>query len=144
MPTGMVAITIFIVTRLLSVVIIRARRCLIAFHINTMTNILGDLQILLKKQQKNYHPKSMTSIDSIENIRNLRHVYLNVWQLKNLMSSCFGWSLVLFLVEFSFEFINSFYWMYLNIGKIKSKTHIMSKSPSVYTCEFMCVRMINL
>lgn len=126
--TDTFTMSFYVFTRLMSATIIRARRCLIAFHVNTLTNTLRDLQILLKEQQMNYRTKSSALVDtSSENIRYLRDIYSNVWILKNLISSCFGWSFITFLVEFSFELINSSYWTYLNIKGIKSKKQITSK-----------------
>lgn len=126
-PTDAYSIWIYVLTRIMSATMIRARRCLIAFHVNTLNNILRDLQILLKQQQKKYRPNSTEHFDSNENIRYLRDIYSNVWIIKNLLSSCFGWSFITFLVEFSFELINSSYWTYINIKTIKSKLQILSE-----------------
>lgn len=43
------SIFLFLLCRIMSVAMIRVRRCQIAFHINFLTIILRDLQILLKK-----------------------------------------------------------------------------------------------
>lgn len=109
-PRGM---SIFLACRLLSVTVIRSRRCQIAFHVNNLTNILNDLQVLLKRQQENYSHNSNES--QRENLRYLRDIYSNVWLVKGLLSNCFGWSFITFLLEFSFELINSAYWAYVNM-----------------------------
>lgn len=124
-PKGMV---IFILCRVMSVVMIRSRRCQIAFHVNNLTNILKDLQILLKRQQESYHSNTNEAIvNSREKIRYLRDIYSNAWLVKNLLSCCFGWSFITFLLEFSFELINSAYWAYINIKLYKSTGKIIRK-----------------
>lgn len=119
---------IFIICRIISVVMIRSRRCQIAFHINYLTIVLNDLQVLLKRQQESYRSNSNQAIlNSSERIRYLRDVYSNAWLVKNSLSSCFGWSLISFLLEFSFELINSAYWAYINIKLYKSTSKIIRK-----------------
>lgn len=124
---------LFLFNRILAVVIIRARRCQMAFLVNMMTHILNDLQILLKQQQQNYRPHSADSpaIDCNENIRYLRDVYSNVWIVKNLLSSGYGWSFLSFLMEFSFDLINSSYWAYINIQIYESRNMIIRKMSEI-------------
>lgn len=58
LPTDRKGMTIFLICRLLSVTVIRSRRCQIAFHVNNLTNILRDLGVLLKRQQETYSHKN--------------------------------------------------------------------------------------
>lgn len=117
---------LFLMNRAFGVVVIRARRCQLAFLVNMLSNILVDLQILLKRQQKNYRPNSINSgATSSENLRYLRDIYSSVWLLKNLISSCYGWSFISFLLEFSFDLINSSYWAYINIKIYDSSNRII-------------------
>lgn len=131
LPTDAKGMTIFLICRLLSVTVIRSRRCQIAFHVNNLTNILNDLAVLLKRQQETYGHCSSESANSRENIRHLRDIYSNAWLVKTSLSNCFGWSFITFLLEFSFELINSAYWAYVNIklynsiGKIVRKCFIL-------------------
>lgn len=128
LPTDIKNVCIFLICRILSVLMIRSRRCLIAFHINNLTNILHDLQVLLKKQQESYNPNLNESTMSCrENIRYIRDIYSNAWLVKNLLSNCFGWSFITFLLEFSFELINSAYWAYINIKLDKSTGKVIRK-----------------
>lgn len=128
LPSNGFNMIVFLVNRVLSIVIIRTRRCQMTFLINTMSNILADLQILLKRQQKNYRPNSTESmVYSCENIRYLRDIYSNVWLLKNLISNCFGFSFISLLMEFSFDLINSSYWAYMNIKIFESSNLIIRK-----------------
>lgn len=116
----------FLFCRFVAVVIIRVRRCQLAFHVNSLSNILMDLQILLKKQQQNYRDSSIGS-PSRENIRYLRDIYSNVWLLKNLLNNCFGWSFITFLMEFAVDLINFFYWAYINTRSNASAYRIIRK-----------------
>lgn len=119
---------VFAVNRFIAVIIIRARRCYMAFLVNTLSNILMDLQILLKRQQQTYRPGCVDlSSNYCERIRYLRDIYSNVWVLRNLLSSCFGWSFITFLMEFSFDLINSSYWAYVNIKIYESTNMIIRK-----------------
>lgn len=137
LPRNKLTITVFIINRVLAMVISRARRCQMAFHINMLSNILLDLQILLKRQQKNYLPSSGESIEnSRENIRYLRDIYSNVWRLRNLISNCFGWSFIAFLMEFTFDLINSSYWAYMNIKIYESTNMIIRKMFSEFQLFF--------
>lgn len=152
LPTDAKGMTIFFMCRFLSITVIRARRCQIAFHVNNLTNILNDLAVLVKRQQEFNSHCSSESANSRENIRHLRDIYSNAWLVKNLLSSCFGWSFITFLLEFSFELINSAYWAYVNIklynsiGKIVRKCFILQKTnmPSVAFDHFDFVCQIKL
>lgn len=107
-----------------TVAIIRCRGCHIALHLDTIADILKDLQFLLRQQQikSQQKPDSPAGNDyKRENIRYLREIYSNVWLIKTMMSDCFGWSLITFLVEFSIEVINSSYWFYINLNLYGSK-----------------------
>lgn len=128
LPSNGFDIIVFLLNRILAIVIIRTRRCQMTFLINTLSNILIDLQILLKRQQKNYRPNSTESMAcSSENILYLRDIYSNVWLLRNLISKCFGWSFIFLLMEFSFDLINSSYWAYMNIKIYESTNLIIRK-----------------
>lgn len=127
LPTDAKGMAIFLICRILSVTVIRSRRCQIAFHVNNLTNILDDLGVLLKRQQEAYRNNSSESHNSRENIRHLRDIYSNAWLVKNLLSNCFGWSFITFLLEFSFELINSAYWAYVNIKLYNSVGKIIRK-----------------
>lgn len=126
LPTDPKGMCIFVTCRLLSVLMIRSRRCQIAFHVNNLTIILNDLQVLLRRQQESYHSNSTEAmLYSREKIRYLRDIYSNAWLVKNSLSNCFGWSFITFLLEFSFELINSAYWAYINIKLYKSTSKII-------------------
>lgn len=128
LPTNEFDRIVFLVNRILACGIIRTRRCQLSFHINALSNILLDLEILLKRQQKNYRPNSTDLIPtSSENIRYLRDIYSNVWVLRNLISNCFGWSFIAFLVEYSLDLINSTYWTYMNIKVYESPNMVIRK-----------------
>lgn len=128
LPTDGSSILLFLLNRAFAVVIVRARRCQVTFVVNALSNILRDLQILLERQQKNYRPHTTNSTScSSEKIQYLRDIYSNVWLIKNLLSSCFGWTMIAFLMEFSFDLINSSYWAYINIKLDESGSNIIRK-----------------
>lgn len=127
LPADIKGMSIFLVCRLLSVVIIRSRRCQIAFHVNYLTRILHDLRILLKRQQETYRHNPSESGNGRDNLCHLRDIYSNAWLVKNLLSNCFGWSFITFLLEFSFELINSAYWAYINIKLYNSISKLIRK-----------------
>lgn len=137
MPTNAFDIILFLGNRVLSAIVNRARRCQLMFLIDSMGNILLDLQILLKRQQKSYRPNSGASIEnSSENIRYLRDIYSSVWLLRNKISCCYGWSFIAILMEFAFDLINSSYWAYMNI-KIYENTNMIIR-------KFFFVEGLNL
>lgn len=121
-------VLLFLINRFLAVVIIRTRRCYAALFINMQTIILRDLQILLKRQQLNYRPHTTNAhatSNASEKIHYLRDVYSNIWMINELISGCFGWSLVTFLMEYSFDLINSAYWAYINIKADESNIKVI-------------------
>lgn len=133
LPTVGSECILFLVNRILAVTIIRARRCYVALIINMQTVILQDLQILLRRQQQNYRPHTAdpnaisNASENFSQIHDLREIYSNVWMINDLMSGCFGWSFVTFLLEFSFDLINSSYWTYMNIKSNESTNKIIRK-----------------
>lgn len=102
---------------IIAVTIIRARWCYVALLLNIIADTLDDLQNSLKlHQQKNAKELSAESCSCArESIRYFREIYSNVWFTINLLSDCFGWSLITFLVEITFEVINASYWLYINL-----------------------------
>lgn len=134
LPEDGFSIFFHLLSRAVSITIIRLRRCQMSLLINFLSNVLLDLQILLKQQQQKYIPNSDgMSTKSSENIQYLRDIYSNVWLIKNLLSSGFGWSIITVLIDFSFDLINSSYWTYITIKTYKStKTIIRKKSVFSY------------
>lgn len=130
LPTVSSDAVLFSINRILAVIVIRARRCYAAQIINMQTIILRDLQILLKRQQQNYRPHTTNAhvkSNANEKIHYLRDIYSNIWMVNNLISGCFGWSLVTFLLEFSFDLINASYWAYSNIKSNESRNKVIRK-----------------
>lgn len=106
-----------------AVIINQVRWCYIAIVLNVLADILSELHILLKQQQIQSCDNSNKQSDNKfarENIRYFRDIYSNVWFIVTLMSNCFGWSLISFLIEFSLESINAAYWLYINLSVYKS------------------------
>lgn len=105
-----------------TVTIIRARWCYVALLLNIIADTLNDLQNLLKQQQqRSFEEKDEENCYCArETIRYYREIYSNVWFTVNLLSDCFGWSLVTFLVGITFEVINASYWLYINLHLYES------------------------
>lgn len=114
----------FLLMRIVATSTTIMRRFQIAIHINSITNILTELKILLEKQHKAYRPssKKLKRSSQYETLQHIRAVYSNVWVISKLIDGCFGWTLVMLLIDFFFDLINSTYQCYLNISVYKS-TH---------------------
>lgn len=126
LPTDGFETFIYLICRAGGVIIIRVRRCQCSIIINLMSNILMDLQILLKQLQENYNSDSDENMS--ENIIHLRDIYSKVWLIKNRFSSSFGWSFIAFALDYCFDFINSFYWGYITIKTYKSTIKTIRKN----------------
>lgn len=126
-PVANWSIFIFILTRVVLVSINLFRRIQIIIHFNLATTILRDLKILLEKQQQSYRFDSNEVALSRGIIRCLHNVYSNVWLIMKLIDNCFGWTLVIFLIEFTIDSINSLYQYYLNIKIYNSMYKIIRK-----------------
>lgn len=128
LPNGTLNTYAFLITRAVTMTILRVRRCQASFVINLLSNILMDLQELLRQSQENYRTKSNDRhSDKSENMRYLRNIYSDVWLIKNLISCCFGWSFIAFIMDFCFDSINSSYWAYVSIKSYKSKIKTISE-----------------
>lgn len=128
MPTGGYNILAFLLTRVVTITIIRIRRCQASFVINLLSYILTDLQQILRRSQENYGRNSTDKdLSRSEDIRYLRDIYSNVWIIKNLISCCYGWSFITFIMDFCFDSINSSYWLYVTIKSYKSRIKIIRK-----------------
>lgn len=102
-----------------AILVIRGRGCQIALVLHTLCHILTDFEILLKQQQLNCSRNS-DGLHSMEKIQYYRKIYSKIWLIKSLMSDCFGWSFITFLVQFTFDLIDSSYWAYINLTLYES------------------------
>lgn len=116
-----------------AIIIVRGKGCQVSLILHTLCDMLMDLRILLKQQQLNCYRNCNESLNHgyypVENIRYFRKIYSNIWLIKSLMSDCFGWSLISFLVQFTFDLINSSYWVYINLTILESKRMSMREYP---------------
>lgn len=102
---------------LIGVIVSRTRWCQIVLFLNIIADTLDDLQALLRQQQMQSCEQSEDEIRSgfnPERIRYIREIYSNVWFITTLMSDCFGWTLITFLIKITLESINGTYWIYIN------------------------------
>lgn len=105
---------------ILAITINRARWCYVAIILFSLADTLNDLHVLLKKQQiLNYEQCSENGCER-ENIRYFRGIYSNIWLVISLLSDCFGWTFITFLVGFTFQTINAAYWIYINLNVYSS------------------------
>lgn len=118
-----------------AILVIRGRGCQIALVLHTLCHILMDLKILLKQQQLNCH-RGSSGFYSIENIQYYRKIYSKIWLIKTLMSDCFGLTFITFLVQFTFDLIDSSYWAYINLSLYESK--LMSIRKKYFFCGERC------
>lgn len=88
----------------------------IAMMLNFMNYCLRQMQILLKRQQCD----QQTTLYPLKYIRYYRDIYSNIWLIKNLISDCYGWSLISLLVQFTLILINLPYWIYVNFKVFNS------------------------
>lgn len=111
-----------------AILIVRGKGCQIALILHILCDKLLDLRILLKQQQLNCRRNCNESMNyPVENIRYFRKIYSKIWLIKSLMSDCYGWSLITFLVQFTFDLINASYWVYINLTILESKRMSMRK-----------------
>lgn len=103
---------------IIAMIIIRGRGCQIALIFNALCAILDDLIVLLKRQQQMCRRKPIERTAESGSCENLiiyyRDIYSHIWLIKNLISDCYGWSLIMFVLQFTFDLINASYWIYIN------------------------------
>lgn len=124
------------------ILINRFRWCYMAMLLHHIGDILNDLHILLKQHQIQSRDESSAQPGSKyarENIRYYREIYSNVWFVITLLSDCFGWSFIFFLVEFTFEMINGAYWLYINLTVYGSIALNIRKFRSVFKVSVLII-----
>lgn len=124
-PKGALNASIYLLFRTVTIIIIRVRRFQSCIIINLLSNILKDMQRLLKQSQENYVENSNRNMT--KNIVYLRDIYSKAWLIKKSISCCFGFSFITFLMDYCFDFINSSYWAYVTINRYETKIRIMRK-----------------
>lgn len=60
-------------------------------------------------------------------IRYYRQIYSNFGIIIDLFSSCFGWMIIAFLIQFTFDLINLSYWLYIDMTIVKVLPLCISK-----------------
>lgn len=89
-----------------------------AFHINVLIGLLGELKLLMRHQQQ----RSRMDPAQWMEIKYARKMYSNLWLAKTLIGDCYGFSMILFIVDRMVKQISSAYWFYVNIESIKSNS----------------------
>lgn len=91
-------------------IILRLRYYQIAVVLTLLKDCLADLDILLKRFQIIQQQQQNSA-----NIRYFRKIYSNAWTIQNLISECYGWSLIAMLTQFTLDSINTSYWIFINL-----------------------------
>lgn len=99
---------------IIPVIIIRSRWCYFSIFLSAIGDTLKDLQCLLRKHQIQSFETSNNQRTG-EKIRYFREIYSSVLRIIAFMSETFGWSVITFLIEFTFDIINASYWLYMNL-----------------------------
>lgn len=105
---------------ILAITINRARWCYVAIMLFSLADTLNDLCVLLKKQQMLNYEQIIENGCERDNIRYFRDIYSNIWLVISLLSDCFGWTFITFVVSFTFQTINGAYWIYINLSVYSS------------------------
>lgn len=107
-PGYITLMCVFIVSRL--------RMFQFAFFINTLTDLLDDLKVVMRRQQHRVKCNPARWKD----IQYARQIYSNIWLVGSLIGDRFGHSMILFVANFLISMQISMYWFYLNFASIKS------------------------
>lgn len=108
---------------IIAAILNRTRWCYVTIVLKALGDILNDLQDLLRQHQlhscdeSSNHPESH---HSRENIRYYREIYSHIWMTAASISDCYGFTIITFLTKFTFESINTAYWLYINWMVYKS------------------------
>lgn len=117
----------------------RIRWCYIALVLSYVAETLNDLQILLRQHQiknRNESNNESGNSDEYDKIRYIREIYSTIWFIIGLLSDCYGWTLITFLLSSTLQSINASYWLYINMSIYKSMDVNIRKSyfiQSVFT-----------
>lgn len=98
----------------------RMRVFQILFFINAVFDLLGEpeLKVVMRRQQHRLKYNSAHWKD----IQYARKIYSKIWFLKTLISDCFGYSMVLIIVDSAVKIINTGYWFYMDEGSLETIT----------------------
>lgn len=133
---------LFLLIRVYTVATIRSRGCYIALVLRNLLEFLKHLRDLLIQQQQNCRrswKELPTAYYPMENIRFFRDIYTKIWIVKNLISDCFGWTLITFLTQFILDLINLSYWIYINFTVVESR-RITIRKCSIFIEVRLCTR----
>lgn len=109
----------------LAIIISYGRICQIAIVLHFMCACVNHLQTHLKLHQLD--PGNQSLFHRLKEIKHFRDIYSTIWLIKNLISDCYGWSLIVFLVQFILDMINFSYRTYRNLIIIKSDESSLCK-----------------
>lgn len=96
---------IFIAFRIYVMIVICGRELYIALLLSVLGDFLNHLRMSLSNEQTDFRNR----------IRFYRQIYSKFGQITDLISQCFGLTLLTFLIQFTFDLINLSYWLFINI-----------------------------
>lgn len=103
---------------IIPVFVIRNRWCYVSMFLSAIADTLEDLQYALQKQQlRSFRETRLGPMINCttEKMRYFREIYSNSCQIVTLIDDCFGWTLITFLIQFTFDSIDASYWLYMNL-----------------------------
>lgn len=106
-------------------VVWRMRTFQIAFFINALRDLLGELKIVMRRHQ---HRLKYNSAQWNE-IQYAQKIYSKIWLLKTMIGECFGYSMILFVTDSAVKMIVAGYWFYLRLGTTKAANIFLGKYP---------------
>lgn len=99
----------FVASRIYVVIVICSREMYIALILNVLGEFMVHFQICLSNEENDFPNR----------IRYYRQIYSKFGIITDLFSSCFGWSFITFLIQFTFDLINLSYWLYIDMTIVK-------------------------
>lgn len=94
----------------------RIRIFQVALYINALNDLLADLKFVMRRQQQ----RVKYNAAGWKDIQYSRRIYSEFSMVRTLIGDCFGYSLILCVVDSSVKVINSVYWFYVNFETIQS------------------------
>lgn len=109
---------------MVATLITRCREYQITLALTALKDTLVDLEILLQRHQIEHNRTQQHP----ENIQYFRKIYSNAWLIKNLISDCYGWTMIALLAQVTLDMIQSAYWLFVNLKYFNSRNFTLRES----------------
>lgn len=118
----------------------RMRLFQITFYIDALRDLLIELKTMMRRQQHRVKYNSAQWQD----IQYCRKIYTNISLLRTLIGNCFGYSMILLVIDSAVRTLNSAYWFYLNAQSLNSSIlHIRKFDADLNTIVNFSVRILR-